>query len=195
MNLSFQRKSKNYYKEFMNKIIREILTASDEKELSRLLSEYQSSRLEFKSIGQCRSEYNAIIDLINQEHEHYDTALKNGEETIDFWLVQSIKISDALKNLEFAKRFFSNGLKGCQKPIVVEEMPDFLTDEQLSEYFGWELSTIYSKRSRGELPRVNGFQLTPKDELLKLIKGNIVEAKEKPNSQDAINAKINSFFK
>ena len=55
------------------------------------------------------------------------------------------------RNLLYAVEFLSNPPQKKRKSIVWGDMPDLLTDEELSEYFGWAIPTIQSKRShKGE---------------------------------------------
>ena len=139
----------------MNKVIRGILFAPDEVSLKELLNDYHKANLDFQSFEQYRSDYLLLIDLINQEHECYTDKLRNGTESVSFWLgANELKVSNILANLEYSKRFFSNLCKVERKSIVLDELPDYLTDADMSRIFGWELSTISSKRSKSELVKM-----------------------------------------
>lgn len=179
----------------MNKIVRSIMYAPDELSLKVLLNDYHKSNVEFQSFEQNRSDYLLLIELIEQEYKHYDEELKRGTESISLWLgSDEVRISQILDNLKYSKQFFLSKTKEERKSITFDELPDYLTDEDLSRLFGWEPTTIASKRSRGEIPRVDGFQLTPKAKLIKLLEAKTVEAKDASKSkEDAVQAKVNSF--
>ena len=179
----------------MNKVIRGILFAPDEVSLKELLNDYHKANLDFQSFEQYRSDYLLLIDLINQEHECYTDKLRNGTESVSFWLgANELKVSNILANLEYSKRFFSNLCKVERKSIVLDELPDYLTDADMSRIFGWELSTISSKRSRGELPQVNGLKLTPKSELVKMLESKTIDVVDTSQMRkDAVSETIDSF--
>ena len=179
----------------MNKVIREIIFAPNELALKELLMAYHKSNLVFQSSEQNRSEYLLLIELINQEYERYDNKLKSGIESISFWLgAEELQVSKILSNLDYSKQFFSNISKVERSSIVLDELPDYLTDADLSRIFGWELSTISSKRSRGELPQVNGLKLTPKSELVKMLESKTIDVVDTSQMRkDAVSETIDSF--
>ena len=98
------------------------------------------------------------------------------------------------RNLLYAVEFLSNPPQKKRKSIVWGDMPDLLTDEELSEYFGWAIPTIQSKRSRGELPRVDGMTLTPKSLLMEMYGSQSVQGINSAKKRtDAVSEKVNSF--
>lgn len=179
----------------MKKIINEIIHAEDEASLNKLLMSFHYSNLEFQSFEQYRSKYLLLIELINQEYESFKEKLNDGVESISFWLgSEELQVSRILANLEYAKEFFSNKCKIERKSIVIDDLPDYLSDEDISKMFGWSLPTIASKRSRGQLPRVNGLQLTPKSELVKMLESKTVDVVDTSQMRkDAVSETIDSF--
>lgn len=157
----------------MDKVISDIICCSDEASVHDLLTKFHSANLRTMPYGLCCFKYKKMIESLNQELDYLNSIHLN-------WAMLDcgeVNVHIAKSNIEYAKEFLSNPPKqSVRKPIIIDEMPDFLTDEDLHQYFGWELSTIATKRSRGELPKVNGQQLTPKTELIKMLETNSISA-------------------
>ena len=155
----------------MDKIISDIICGSGVASVHDLLKKYHFANLKTMPYELCCFKYKQLIESLNQEFDYLSSIDVN-------WAMQDygeVNVHIAKSNIEYAKEFLSNPPKqSVRKPIIIDEMPDFLTDEDLHQYFGWETSTIASKRSRGELPKVNGQQLTPKTELIKLLDTNTI---------------------
>lgn len=140
----------------------------------------------------CKAMYKEDIEDINLWVNQARVAEQCGTTTMT--LEDYTNYTDVIRrNLECAIDFLTDPPQIKKKPIVWDEMPDLLTDEQLSEYFGWAISTIQSKRSRGELPKVDGMALTPKRLLMEMFDDLSVDCGRVKNERDAINDKVNSF--
>ena len=180
----------------MEKIISDIALASNEASVHDLLDSYHTENLKESSIELCRFKYKSLIDIIVQERNYLDTITDANWAMLD---CGEVNVEQAKKNFDYAKFFLANlPMPIGRKPIVIADMPDFLTDDDLHDYFGWELSTIASKRSRGELPQVDGFRLTPKNELLNLLYAKTTGSTTVRNIEEqakAIEQKISSFKK
>lgn len=177
----------------MDKLISDIICGSNEAFVHDLLIKYHSADLKTTPYELCCFKYKKLIESLNQEYD-YLSSIDVNWAMLDYG---EVNVHIAKSNIEYAKEFLSNPPKqGGRKPIIIDEMPDFLTDEDLHQYFGWELSTIATKRSRGELPKVNGQQLTPKTELIKLLEMNTISAPiltAKIEHEKAIQEKVASY--
>lgn len=178
----------------MEKIISDIALASNEASVHDLLDSYHTENLKESSIELCHFKYQSLIEKILRERDYLDTIKDANWAMLDYG---EVNVEQAKKNFDYAKFFLTNPpMPIGRKPIVLSEMPDFLTDDDLHNYFGWELSTIASKRSRGELPQVNGFRLTPKNELLNLLNAKTTGSttvKDIDEQSKAVQQKISSF--
>lgn len=117
-----------------------------------------------------------LTERIDEEVNLWKAVLENASSPpiIDFCNGNVRKVYDVVSDLNFAKKsieLYIEGLK-VEKPkkeIVFDKLPDFLTPEDLSELFGWTISTIASKKSRNEIPYIEGINLFPKKELFEML--------------------------
>ena len=155
--------------------------------------EYHSDLLKHHSYSLCKATYVEDINDIKYWLSQAATAKQCG--TFTMTLNGCENYTDTIMvNLRYAIDFLSDPPQSVRKPIVWDEMPDLLTDEQMSEYFGWAIPTIQSKRSRGELPKIDGMALTPKKLLIEMFESLSVAHNDTARTEeDAIKTKVNSF--
>jgi hypothetical protein len=87
-------------------------------------------------------------------------------------------LDQVIKTLKYTAVYFEEAEKQLSKPKLIlkfDELPDFLTYEEVMGLTGWTKKTIQSKHSKLDLASVEGLGQTPKQGLLdyymKRIKG------------------------
>ena len=87
-------------------------------------------------------------------------------------------LDQVIKTLKYTAIYFEEAEKQLSKPKLIlkfDELPDFLTYEEVMGLTGWTKKTIQSKHSKLDLASVEGLGQTPKQGLLdyymKRIKG------------------------
>lgn len=176
----------------MKPITKQVFCSKGIYETYECLNKYHSYMLKKYPFPVCKAMYKEVIENINSWINQLKMAEQCGTNTMT--LDGYTNYTNVIRhNLEYAIEFLADPPQIKKKPIVWDEMPDLLTDEQLAEYFGWAISTIQSKRSRGELPKVDGMALTPKELLMDMFADLSVGSGGVKNERDAINDKVNSF--
>lgn len=176
----------------MRPITKQVFCSKDISETYECLKDYHSEMLKTYSYSICKAMYKEDIEDLNLWISQARMAEQCG--TITMTLDGYSNCTDVIRrNLECSVDYLTDPPQIQKKTIVWEDMPDLLTDEQLSEYFGWAISTIQSKRSRGELPKVDGMALTPKRLLMQMFDDLSVDCSRVRDNQKAIMDKVNSF--
>ena len=176
----------------MRPITKQVFCSKDISETYECLNDYHTAMLKTYPYPVCRAMYKEDIEDINLWINQARVAEQCG--TITMTLYGYSNYTDTIRrNLECAVDYLTDPPQVKKKPIVWDDMPDLLSDDQLSEYFGWAISTIQSKRSRGELPKIDGMALTPKKLLMDMFDDLSVDCGRVKGERDAINDKVNSF--
>lgn len=179
----------------MKPITRSLICAKDITDAHKCLDEYHSDMLKHNSYLICKAKYVEDIADINSWLSQIMMAESCG--TLKMKIDDCVNYTEVIKrNFQYAVVFLSDPPQNVRKAIVWDDMPDLLTDDQLSEYFGWAIPTIQSKRSRGELPKVEGYPLTPKKQLMEMFETLSMGYNDTTKADaDAVRARANSFKK
>lgn len=141
-----------------------IIHAHNLDDLEKLLGEYHESMLKRHSYEVCVQIYRQQ-DLPDIQEWLYQAHLAKGLGTYTFCGKPTLEV---IGNLEFAVKFLTEPPQRPRRVFIWDNMPDMLTDEELSEYLGLSPATIKSKRSRGELPKRTDLGRTSKRQLMDL---------------------------
>lgn len=128
------------------------------------------SEIEYKII------VSTLIDKLNEhlklQNEIMNQATYFGTQSMDYTfeiddvkVIHTRKLSKVVEAWKLAIKFLSEVSQSKNESKITlnfNELPDYLSDEMLSELMGWSKSTIQTKHSRNELARVEGTNLTPK---------------------------------
>ena len=176
----------------MRPITKQVFCSKDISETYECLTDYHSEMLKTYQYSVCKAMYKEDIEDLNLWISQAKIAEQCG--TITMTLDGSSNYTDVIRrNLECAVDYLTDPPQIKKKPIVWDDMPDLLSDDQLSEYFGWAISTIQSKRSRGELPKIDGMALTPKKLLMDMFDALSVDCGRVNDDHNAVKNKVNSF--
>jgi len=164
---------------------------SNESQLNELNHLYTVLRNHYSEIE--LSIYNQVLierlkSKVTESEEILQTALALGTPKMDFnfSLDNQRHVRDLNKVVQFWKLsivYFEDIAKQPQQNDLVlkfDELPDFITSEQLSKLMDWTKSTIDTKHSRGELAGVTGTDLTPKQGLIDYIEKRTKGLIQKP---------------
>jgi hypothetical protein len=173
----------------MNSIFQQIFCAGSIVEAHDILNRWHAEMLKKFPYDLCIAQYKEDVENLRNWMEQITLAEQCG--TIDITMEGfTNNTSIVRRNLQYAVEFLTNPPQKERLSIVWDEMPDLLTDEQLSKYFGWAIATIQSKRSRGELPKIEGMALTPKKKLMEMFEDLSVDVS---SPKDLVVEKINTF--
>lgn len=176
----------------MKAITIQILTVNNIEDAYECARKYHAEMMKKYSYELCKALYADDVSNLRKWQSQMSLAEQCGTTVMEFGGHKNYTAA-IIRNLQCAIDFLSDPPQIARKEIRWDEMPDLLTDEQLSDYFGWALSTIQSKRSRGELPYVSGMSLTPKKQLRDMIERQLVDVNANRGSADDVKNKVNSF--
>lgn len=90
----------------------------------------------------------------------------------------SINVNQAFDNLQKVITWINEPIIATVKSISIDSLPDFISDGDLCKFLNIEQTTLYTKRSRGELPVQNNHGFTLKDDLVQSL--GIKKVKQTP---------------
>ena len=130
----------------MNSIFQQIFCAGSIVETHDILNRCHMEMLKKFSYDLCIAQYKEDVENLRNWMEQITLAEQCG--TIDITMEGfTNNTSIVRRNVQYAVEFLTNPPQKERLSIVWDEMPDLLTDEQLSKYVGWAIATIQSKRS------------------------------------------------
>ena len=100
-----------------------------------------------------------------------------GTQTLDCDECASINVNQAFDNLQKVITWINEPI-ATVKSISIDSLPDFISDGDLCKFLNIEQTTLYTKRSRGELPVQNNYGFTLKDDLVQFL--GIKKVKQTP---------------
>ena len=149
----------------MNDDILKLMIAKTQKELKSLLRQTLNKQKLLEEINVVLSE--VIVP-----------AKQLGTQTLDCDECASININEAEINLQKVITWINEPIIATVKSISIDSLPDFISDGDLCKFLNIEQTTLYTKRSRGELPVQNNYGFTLKDDLVQFL--GIKKVKQTP---------------
>lgn len=177
----------------MEDLTENIMVAQDVDAVNFLLSQRHSEMQKKQTANMCNAKYKKDIENITDWLGQMKLAQASGTQIMEIGS-RTKPVDEIIENLEYAIGFLSSPPQSSRKPIIWDEMPDLLSDDELSAYFGLAIPTIQSKRSRSELPKLNALGMTPKSLLMQMSENTsvaVVSQSEKKEKQ--VQAKIATY--